>query len=67
MPAVLRYNSVPAQVLLEVCNLANSDDRALIQTRAFRQQVAERIVQGIVDYYGDSAQAEDMQIASAGG
>jgi N-acetylmuramoyl-L-alanine amidase len=67
VPAVLRYNSVPAQVLLEVCNLANPADRELIQTRDFRQQVAERIVEGIVEYYGDAAGPEDMQIASAGG
>jgi N-acetylmuramoyl-L-alanine amidase len=67
VPAVLRYNSVPAQVLLEVCNLANPEDRELIQTREFRQKVAERIVEGIVEYYGDSASLEEMQIASAGG
>ena len=28
VPAVLRYNSVPAKVLLEVCNLNNDQDRA---------------------------------------
>jgi N-acetylmuramoyl-L-alanine amidase len=63
VPAVLRYNSVPAQVLLEVCNLANEQDRELIQTQEFRQKVAERIVQGIVDYYGNSSGSEDMQVA----
>jgi N-acetylmuramoyl-L-alanine amidase len=63
VPAVLRYNSVPAQVLLEVCNLANQEDRKLIQTQEFRQQVADRIVQGIVDYYGNSSGSEEMQIA----
>jgi len=54
VPAVLRYNEVPAQVLLEVCNLNNSKDRALIQQRQFRQQVAEVTVQGILDYYDAS-------------
>lgn len=52
VPAVLRYNLVPAKVLVEVCNLGNVDDRAAIQTRAFRQQMAEAIVQGIRAYYG---------------
>ncbi|MDH3255110.1 MAG: N-acetylmuramoyl-L-alanine amidase [Acidobacteriota bacterium] len=66
VPAVLRYNAVPAQVLLEVCNLANTEDRRLIQTRAFRQQVAERIVHGIVDYYGHSSGGEKMQVALTG-
>ncbi len=55
VPAVLRYNAVPAKVLVEVCNLANPEDRRLIQTRSYRQTVAEAIVQGIVDYYGSSS------------
>jgi N-acetylmuramoyl-L-alanine amidase len=65
VPAVLRYNTVPAQVLLEVCNLSNSEDRQLIQTREFRQKVAERIVQGIVDYYGNSTASDGMKVALA--
>jgi N-acetylmuramoyl-L-alanine amidase len=55
VPAVLRHNAVPAKLLLEVCNLANAEDRRLMQTRAFRQQVAEAIVVGILDYYGEEA------------
>lgn len=54
VPAVLRYNAVPAKVLVEVCNLANDEDRRLIQTREFRQRVAEALVQGILDYYGEN-------------
>lgn len=52
VPAVLRYNSVPAEVLFEVCNLANPEDRRLIQTRAYRQQVAAAIVEAVLAYYG---------------
>ena len=52
VPAVLRYNSVPSQVLFEVCNLANDEDRRLIQTQAYRQKVAEAIVQAVLAYYG---------------
>ncbi len=63
VPAVLRYNAVPAQLLLEVCNLANADDRKLLQTREFRQQVAEAIVRGIVDYYGDGEAPEGVRVA----
>jgi N-acetylmuramoyl-L-alanine amidase len=66
VPAVLRYNTVPAKVLIEVCNLGNVDDRAAIQTRAFRQQMAEAIVQGIRSYYGKSGTAPASgQIAKA--
>ena len=32
VPAVIRFNAVPSKVLVEVCNLANSNDRQLIQT-----------------------------------
>ncbi len=52
VPAVLRYNSIPSKILLEVCNLANDQDRKLIQTRAYRQKVSEAVVSGILAYYG---------------
>jgi N-acetylmuramoyl-L-alanine amidase len=59
VPAVLRYNAIPAKMLVEVCNLANDQDRRMIQTRTFRQQVAEAIVGGILAYYGEG-QPEPM-------
>ena len=65
VPAVLRYNEVPTAVLLEVCNLANAEDRKLIQTRAFRQQVAEAVVTGLLDHYGYGSEPLDL-IAAAG-
>lgn len=55
VPAVVRYNAVPAKLLLEVCNLNNDEDRKLLQTRAFRQQVAEAIVDGLLAYYGQDS------------
>jgi len=54
VPAVLRYNEVPARVLLEVCNLSNPDDRRLLRTREFRQQVAEAVVAALLDYYDEA-------------
>ncbi len=57
VPAVLRYNSIPSKILLEVCNLANDQDRKLIQTRAYRQKVAEAVVRGILAYYGQAGPA----------
>jgi N-acetylmuramoyl-L-alanine amidase len=65
VPAVLRYNSIPAKILLEVCNLANDQDRKLIQTRAFRQQVAEAVVRGLLAYYGQDAGPSQQVAASA--
>lgn len=68
VPAVLRYNAVPAKVLLEICNLANDQDRKLLQTRAFRQRIAEAVVEGILDYYGQGdAFQESLRVAAAAG
>ena len=63
VPAVLRYNSVPAKILLEVCNLANEQDRRLVQTRAYRQKVAEAVVQGLLAYYGQDTDIPGSQVA----
>jgi len=52
IPAVLHYNLVPASVLFEVCNLANQEDRALLQTADFREKVSQTLVAGLLDYYG---------------
>jgi len=65
VPAVLRYNTVPAKMLLEVCNLNNPEDRRLIQTRAYRQRVSEAIVQGILGYYGQSLKVPAVQVAKS--
>jgi N-acetylmuramoyl-L-alanine amidase len=51
VPAVIRHNQVPTRMLLEICNLGNRKDRQLIQTKRYRQQVAEAVYQGIVDFY----------------
>ena len=67
VPAVLRYNSVPAKILLEVCNLANAEDRRLIQTRSFRQEVAEALVEGILAYYGARENGKPVDVAKSGG
>jgi N-acetylmuramoyl-L-alanine amidase len=63
VPAVLRYNEVPAELLLEVCNLANDQDRALLTSRAFRQEAAEAIADGIRRYYGSNGLNDSVQVA----
>jgi N-acetylmuramoyl-L-alanine amidase len=52
VPAVLRYNRVPNRALVEVANLGNEEDRALIVTRAFRQALAESLAAGLVAFFG---------------
>lgn len=51
VPAVIRHNVIPTRLLLEVCNLGNKRDRELIKTKKYRQQLAEAIYQGLVDFY----------------
>lgn len=57
VPAVLRYNRIPARVLLEISNLASEDDRELTMTRAFRQSMAEALADGLVRFFGGDAPA----------
>ena len=53
VPAIIRYNLVPTRLLLEVCNLGNSNDRALLKTKKYRQQVAEAMYEGLVNFFAD--------------
>jgi len=53
VPAVIRYNLVPTRLLLEICNLGNKKDRALMKTKAYRQKMAEAIYEGLVAFYAD--------------
>ena len=52
MPAILRYNRIPARVLVEVCNLNNPEDRKLLVARAYREAVARALVSALVEFYG---------------
>jgi N-acetylmuramoyl-L-alanine amidase len=52
VPAVLRYNRVPNRALVELANLGNEEDRALVVTRAFRQALAESLASGLVAFFG---------------
>jgi N-acetylmuramoyl-L-alanine amidase len=52
VPAVLRYNKIPNRVLFELSNLSNENDRQLTVTRAFRQQSAEALADGLVAFFG---------------
>lgn len=59
VPAVLRYNRIPNRVLLEIANLGNEEDRALMVTRRFRQSVAESIAAGLLEFFGAPARSND--------
>jgi N-acetylmuramoyl-L-alanine amidase len=59
VPAVLRYNKIPNRVLFELSNLSNDEDRALTVTRAFRQQAAEALAEGLVSFFGGAGVEKD--------
>jgi N-acetylmuramoyl-L-alanine amidase len=63
VPAIIRYNLVPTRMLLEICNLGNAGDRALIRTKKYREQVADAIYQGLVDFYADR---EEPRVVASG-
>ncbi len=56
VPAIIRYNLVPTRLLLEICNLGNSKDRALLKTKKYRQHVAEAMYAGLVNFFADRDQ-----------
>ncbi|HEY7862049.1 MAG TPA: N-acetylmuramoyl-L-alanine amidase [Thermoanaerobaculia bacterium] len=51
VPAILRYNRIPSRVLVEVGNLNNPEDRQLLVTRSYRDQVAGALVEALVAFF----------------
>jgi hypothetical protein len=51
VPAILRYNRIPSRVLVEVGNLNNPEDRQLLVTRSYREQVAGALVDALVAFF----------------
>jgi N-acetylmuramoyl-L-alanine amidase len=64
VPAILRYNRIPARVLVEVCNLNNPDDRRLLRTAAYRETVAEALVDALVRFYGGRGRGDEFSETS---
>ena len=54
VPAVLRANRVPVEVLVEIANLNNADDARLVRDPAFREKTSTAIVNALLHYYGQS-------------
>jgi len=51
VPAVIRYSTAAAKVLVEVANLNNEEDADNLRDPAFRERYAEAVVKGIRAYY----------------
>ncbi|MFQ5876493.1 MAG: N-acetylmuramoyl-L-alanine amidase [Acidobacteriota bacterium] len=52
VPAVLRCNQVPVEVLIEVSNLSNRADSRSLASPTYRQKVADAYVDALQRYYG---------------
>jgi N-acetylmuramoyl-L-alanine amidase len=63
VPAVIRYNVVPTRMLLEVCNLGNRHDRALMTTKKYRAAVADAVYRGLVSFF-DTRNSDAPVLAS---
>lgn len=50
-PAVIRTSLVPQSILVEVANLNNTQDAALIKASEFRQKVAAAVIDALRDAY----------------
>ncbi len=55
VPAVLRYNLAQNAILLEVCNLANDEDRRLLLDAEWRERFSRAVVQGLAATFANGA------------
>jgi N-acetylmuramoyl-L-alanine amidase len=51
LPAVIRYSKASTKILVEVANLANTDDAENLKDPDFRERYAEALVKGIRIFY----------------
>jgi N-acetylmuramoyl-L-alanine amidase len=54
VPAVLRGNSIPNKVLVEMVNLSNPDDAALLASANKRDRLATGLLNSLFDYFGET-------------
>ena len=52
VPAVLRGNVVPTKVLVEMVNLSNHRDAALLASARERERLAEALYRALLQHYG---------------
>ncbi len=63
IPAVLRASRVPHSILIEIANLNNDEDRALLTQTSFREVVAEAVVEALVSHYTEEPAARTAEVA----
>jgi N-acetylmuramoyl-L-alanine amidase len=65
VPAVLRCNLVPVEVLIEVSNLSNPADSRALTDPAYRQKIAEAYVAALSCYFGAGDSGRKGRAAAA--
>lgn len=60
VPAVIRHNTIPTRVLLEVANLGNPDDHSLLGSRKSRDRIARAIFSGIESYFDSEVEERSL-------
>lgn len=58
VPAVLRGNAIPASVLVELVNLGNREDAALLAGAPGRERMARSLYRSLFAYFGEDPSAE---------
>ena len=53
VPAVLRGNAVPNKVLIEMINMSNKEDAALLASARERERLANSLLEALFDYFGE--------------
>jgi N-acetylmuramoyl-L-alanine amidase len=64
LPAVLRGSAVPASVLVEMVNIGNRDDAALLAAAATRERMSGALFRSLFAYFGEKPPAEGTASAS---
>ena len=62
LPAVLRGNEVPAKVLVEMVNLSNSEDAALLSSASSRERLARALFVALHAYFGEKVTTSETEI-----
>ncbi|MCP3979716.1 MAG: hypothetical protein GY716_10375 [bacterium] len=53
VPAVIRNNTIPNKVLIEMVNLSNREDAALLASARHRDRLATAVQRALFDYFGE--------------
>jgi N-acetylmuramoyl-L-alanine amidase len=65
LPAVLRGNAVPNKVLVELVNLSNPEDAAVLGSARWRERLAHGLLGALYRHFGETAPARPPSLTAA--